>query len=722
MLKFSIKSFLSYSRWPHLFLALSTCLILQGLYYVVRPFTFQMIFDEITGQRRLVELSQAVGLLGGLLVCMAIGLAGQEFFISRLCVRAMNGLRSRLFEKMQSSPPQQFDEEGSSEISGLFSGDMNVVETAYIRGIPTLILHASVAMTCVVLLFWIEWRLAVATALALPIAFLVPKAFAKRAKGSEKAYAENKASLVSMVQESALTHSVVRLFDLVMLRREIFGKRLEGIATTAPKATFFTGLVGRTAVIGTGLTQLIVIGVGAYLVTIDAITAGLLIAFVALLSRVSDGVSAVGNALPLVIPGVSARERIEAYLSSPIPALEDADAGSIGRVSGRVRFENVGFEFKEGDSLFEDLSMEIAAKQRIAIVGTSGSGKSTVIGLILRLYRCQGGSIFMDDWEIGKIDEKSLRSNTSIVPQISQMFDATIRENILCGRPDATEEEIIDAAKAAAIHDLITSKPKGYDTRITTGGVGLSGGERQRISIARALLRDTPILLLDEATSALDPATEVTVNQSISDRVRDRTIISVTHRLASVAGFDRIFVLEKGNLTEAGTHAELLAQGGLYCDLWAKQHGFKIDAKGGETKVSADRLKMIPFLETCRPETLAELAHYFLLMRYGEGDAVIKQGDVGDWFYIVAHGNLEVRRTEPNGDEGVVEILTQGDFFGELALVNDQPRAATIVALSESWCLTLPRQHFLSLMQSEQTVRENIETAIAKIQQSNTEA
>ena len=302
------------------------------------------------------------------------------------------------------------------------------------------------------------------------------------------------------------------------------------------------------------------------------------------------------------------------------------------------------------------------------------------------------------------------------------MFDATIRENIICGRLDATEEEMIDAAKAAAIHDFIISKPEGYDTRITTGSGGLSGGERQRISIARALLRDTPILLLDEATSALDPATEEMVNQSISDRVRDRTVISVTHRLASVAGFDRIFVLEKGNLIEAGRHTELLARGGRYSKLWAKQHGFNFDAKEGETNVSADRLKIIPFLAVCRPETLAELAHYFLLMPYAEGTAVIKQGDIGDWFYIVAHGNLEVRRTEPNGEECVVETLTQADFFGELALVKDQPRAATIVATSDSLCLTLPRQHFLSLMQSEQTVRENIETAIAKIQQSNAEA
>ncbi len=722
MFKFSIQSFLSYSRWPHFFLALSTCLILQGLYYVVRPFTFQMIFDEITGDRRLVELSQALGLFGGLIVCMAIGVVGQEFFISRLCVRAMNDLRSRLFQKLQSAPPLQFDGEGHSEISGLFSGDMNVIETAYTRGIPPLLLHASVAVLCVVLLFWIEWRLALATFLALPVAFMVPKAFAKRAKSSEKAYADKNVSLVSMVQESAFTHSVVRLFDLVTQRRALFGKRLEGIATTAPEATFFTGLVGRSAVIGTGLTQLVVIAAGAYLVIDDVITAGLLIAFVALLGRVSDGVSAVSTALPLVIPAISARERIEAFLATPASVLEDADAEPTGRLSGELRLENVGFGFKAGDSLFEDLSMEIGAKKRVAIVGTSGSGKSTVIGLILRLYRSQRGGIFLDDQEIGKIDEKSLRSNISIVPQTSQMFDATIRENIICGRLDATEEEMIDAAKAAAIHDFIISKPEGYDTRITTGSGGLSGGERQRISIARALLRDTPILLLDEATSALDPATEEMVNQSISDRVRDRTVISVTHRLASVAGFDRIFVLEKGNLIEAGTHTELLARGGRYSKLWAKQHGFNFDAKEGETNVSADRLKIIPFLAVCRPETLAEPAHYFLLMPYAEGTVVIKQGDIGDWFYIVAYGNLEVRRTEPNGEECVVETLTQGDFFGELALVKDQPRAATIVATSDSLCLTLPRQHFLSLMQSEQTVRENIETAIAKIQQSNAEA
>ena len=722
MLKFSIQSFLSLSRWPHYFSTLSLCLILQGLYYVVRPFTFQMIFDEITGNRRLLELSHALGLLGGLLICMAIGVIGQEFFLSRLSVRAMNDLRARLFQKMQSAPPQHFDGDGTSKISGLFSADMNIVETAYVRGIPPLILHASVAVLCVVLLFWIEWRLAVATFLALPIAFLVPKAFAKKASSSEKAYATDNASLLAMVQESALTHSVVRLFDLVTRRRALFGKRLESVATTAPDATLFTGLVGRSAVIGTGLTQLLVIALGAYLVIDGSMTAGLLIAFVALLGRVSDGVSAVTTALPLVIPAVSAQERIDAFLATPTPVLEDTDAQPTGRLSGELRLENVRFGHRVDDPVFDDLSLKIGARQRVAIVGTSGSGKSTVIGLLLRLYRTQRGGVFLDDREIGKIDEKSLRSNINIVPQVSQMFDATVRENIICGRPDASEDEMIEAAKAAAIHDTIIAKPEGYGTRVTTGSGGLSGGERQRLSIARALLRDTPILLLDEATSALDPATEEMVSQSIADRVHDRTVVSVTHRLGSVAGFDHIFVLDGGSLIESGTHEELLARRGLYGYLWDKQHGFNIDAKEGESKVSADRLKLIPFLAACRPETLTELARYFLLMRYPEGTTVIKQGDVGDWFFIVAHGNLMIRRTEPTGEDSVVESLTQGDFFGELALVNDEPRAATIVATSDSLCLALPRQHFLSLMQSEQTVRQNIETAIARIQQFNAEA
>ena len=576
--------------------------------------------------------------------------------------------------------------------------------------------------TDVVLLFWIDWRLAMATFVALPIAFLVPKAFAKRANRSDKVYAAQNTSLLAMVQESALTHSLVRLFDLVARRRALFGERLESVAATAPDAIFFTGLVGRSAVIGTGLTQLVVIAIGAYLVITGSMTAGLLVAFVALLGRVSDGVSAVTTAIPLVIPAVSARERFDGFLATPTPVLQDANAQPVSRLSGDIRFENVRFGHQVEEPVFEDLSLEIGARQRVAIVGTSGSGKSTAMGLLLRLYRSQRGGVFLDNREIGTIEEESLRSNLSVVPQHPQMFDATVRENIICGRPGASEHEMIAAAKAAALHDTISSKPAGYDTRLSTGSGSLSGGERQRLSIARALLRDTPILLLDEATSALDPATEETVNRNIADTVRDRTVISVTHRLASVAGFDRIFVLDKGNLIESGTHEELLARPGLYRQLWDKQHGFNFDAEEGESKINADRLKLIPFLADCRPETLTELARYFLPMRYPEGTTVLKQGEVGDWFYIVAHGNLSARRKELNGEELLVDSLTQGDYFGELALVTDQPRAATIVATSDSLCLALPRQHFLSLMKSEQTVRQNIDTAIARIQQFNTEA
>ena len=291
----------------------------------------------------------------------------------------------------------------------------------------------------------------------------------------------------------------------------------------------------------------------------------------------------------------------------------------------------------------------------------------------------------------------------------------SVRDNILVGRPDSTEQEIVEAARAAHIHDTVMSKPDRYDMIVSVTGGALSGGERQRVATARALLRDAPILLLDEATSALDPASEQVVNQSIARRVGRNTVVSVTHRLSSITEFDRIFVMDGGRLVESGRHEELLAKRGLYCDLWEKQNGINLDIENGAPSVSAERLALIPFLSGCSAKTLADLASMFVVEAFREGSDVFRQGDNGDKFYIVARGRLEVRMDRPSEGEVVVATLVDGDFFGELALVKNQPRAATIHVVSDSWCLSLPRQHFLALLKTEEAVRANIVAAIAKI-------
>lgn len=713
---FVFQSLRDLAKSPLLGGMLALSLLLQGAFQLGSPFALKFIFDEGIGQGETDILFAALASWGGLLILFAVGTFGQEYFNTILGVRAMNRLRQRIFEKIQELPPHHFQQRPPGELVGMFSADIGLVETAYVRAMPMFTLQSAVIVLSIILLFVIEWRLALATVASLSVVVMLPRMFGRRATGLGKEYADAGNRVVDLAQESATTHAVVRMFGLGEHRLAKFFERLNTLESVGPAAHMFTGLVGRTAFIGTGLSQLVVIGIGALLTIQGHMTTGLLIAFVSLLLRIGDGVSHLSLAIPMILPAITSRGRIDEFLDQPVPVLEEPGARAMETLTGAISFDNVTFGYAASTPVLKNFSVAIKPGESAAFVGPSGSGKSTVMALLTRVYRPQSGHVLLDGVPIENIKEVSLRANTSIVLQAPILFDATIRDNILLGRPQSTEAEIIEAAKAAGIHDVIMEKPEGYDTRVSATGGALSGGERQRIATARALLRDAPVLLLDEATSALDPASEEIVNRSIAKLAGDKTIVSITHRLASVVNFDRIFVLDKGTLAESGTHRELLAKGGLYASLWQKQQGFSLDVEDGGSSVTADRLALIPFLSQCRRETLEELTRLFLVEHIREGAYAFRQGDDGDKFYIVAHGRLEARIADRIGEEKVVATLLDGDFFGELALVKNQPRAAGVKAVTDSWCLVLPRQHFMTLLQSEKSVRESIAEAIARIQ------
>jgi len=280
------------------------------------------------------------------------------------------------------------------------------------------------------------------------------------------------------------------------------------------------------------------------------------------------------------------------------------------------------------------------------------------------------------------------------------------------GNPNATDEEVETAARAAEIHDLIMSLPQGYETLAGERGGRFSGGQRQRIAIARAILRNPAILILDEATSALDPATEAAINATLSRIARNRTVISVTHRLNSVLDADRIFVMDRGQLVEDGAHEELLGLKGTYSALWRKQSGFTLNDAGDQAKVDAERLSLIPILERLDREMLVELAGLFSSEQYPADRLVIHEGDPGDKFYIIAHGQVSVTRRDSSGKDRQVVVLQDGDYYGEAALLRNAPRNATVRTLAQSLFLTLPRAQFLNLMAKAPRVRKSSEDVL----------
>jgi len=268
---------------------------------------------------------------------------------------------------------------------------------------------------------------------------------------------------------------------------------------------------------------------------------------------------------------------------------------------------------------------------------------------------------------------------------------------------------------------VIAALPEGYSTNVGERGAGLSGGQRQRVCIARALLRDPRVLFLDEATSALDPGTEIAINQTLTRVGRGRTVISVTHRLSSVVDLDRIFVLDRGRLAEAGTHDELLAKNGLYAALWQKQSGLSISDDGSHAAVTAERLKAIPIFSEVDNEILERLAAERLAPEsVAAGRAVCNEGDPGDKFFIVVRGSVTVTKRQPDGTTLQLAVLEDGDHFGEVALLKNEPRTATVTATVATTLLTLQRSHFNSLLEQAPGLREKLEKShIARTQRSS---
>ncbi|NLC08079.1 MAG: ATP-binding cassette domain-containing protein, partial [Syntrophomonadaceae bacterium] len=355
------------------------------------------------------------------------------------------------------------------------------------------------------------------------------------------------------------------------------------------------------------------------------------------------------------------------------------------------------------------INLRIPHGSYVAFVGASGSGKSTIIKLIMRFYDPRTGAITIDGKNIRSVTQQSLRAQMGIVFQENMLFNLSVRENIRLGNLEATDAEIEQAAKAAGIHDVIMNLPQGYDTFVGEGGGFLSGGQRQRLAIARALLRNPRILLLDEATSFLDPANETAINQTIRNIARTRTVISVTHRLSSVQEADKIFVLDKGRIIEQGTHKELLNQeGSRYRDLWQNQTGIILSEDGMNAEITVNRLKNIPIFQEMNDDFLDSLVPMFVSEYYPANRLVIEEGDPGDKFYILVRGKVEVSKRLADGQDKQLAILQDGDFFGEIALLKDVPRTATIRTLTPALFISLQKQMFLLMLEKAPHLSERL--------------
>ena len=374
-----------------------------------------------------------------------------------------------------------------------------------------------------------------------------------------------------------------------------------------------------------------------------------------------------------------------------------------------IRFDHVGFGYTSGQYNLTDVSYSIPIGARVALVGPSGSGKSTNLSLVMRFFDPNEGRVLIDEHDLREVTLKSLYSHMGVVFQENLLFNTTIRENIRMGRIGATDLEVEAAAKLADLHDFIVGLPQGYDTPVGERGALLSGGQRQRVAIARALIRDPVIIVLDEATAALDPASEHAINETLNRVSQGRTVLSVTHRLQTITAYDLILVFDQGRLVEQGTHAALLADPGKYASLWKRQSGLSLSDDGLIAHIQPSGLKEIPLFQQVDLEELAEMNSLFATEHVGVGHIVIEQGKRGEKLFIIIRGKVSVDIIEEGAEARRLATLADGEFFGEISLLSNEPTTARVTTLQPTIFLTLRRDHFLNFLERHASLRESIE-------------
>ncbi|MBN7303535.1 ABC transporter ATP-binding protein [Mycobacteroides abscessus] len=478
--------------------------------------------------------------------------------------RTVVALRTDVENKIHRLPLSYFDSRQRGEILSRVTNDVDNIQTSLQMSINQLLSSMLTLVAVLAMMLSISPLLAVITLATVPLSLWVTRAIARRSQRLFVAQWANTGKLNAHIEETYSGFTIVKTYGHRAEAEAVFADRNAEVYRSAFGAQFFSGLVSpATAFIG-NLSYVAVAVVGGLKVASGGLTLGSIQAFSQYVRQFNQPLTQVSAMYNTLQSGLASAERVFELLDADEETPDPLAAATVPTGSARVEFEDISFGYSPGQPVIEGLSLRVEPGQTVAIVGPTGAGKTTLVNLLMRFYDVDSGRILLDGIDVSTMTRHDLRSRVGMVLQDTWLFGGTIAENIAYGRPDASEEEILEAARAAHVDRFVRTLPDGYDTKIADDGENISAGEKQLITIARAFLARPQLLILDEATSSVDTRTELRIQRAMAELRRDRTSFIIAHRLSTIRDADRIVVMDGGRVTESGTHTELLARHGAY--------------------------------------------------------------------------------------------------------------------------------------------------------------
>lgn len=546
------------------FVIASTFLSLAGPYMIGHIIDDYIMKKDIDGTIRLGILLAVIFSVASILTWL------QTYVMIHVAMKTIRTLRLELFQKLQTLTLRFFDQRALGDLMSRVTNDIDNLNTALAQSVTQIVSSILTVIGVSIAMFTLSWQLAIVTLIIIPLIVFTTKQIIKRSSKNYAARQRDLGKLNGYIEEMITGSEVLTLFGKEQQTIDTFHQQNENLRNSAQRAEITSGLLGPINNFMNNLGLAVVIGTGAFLAVKSIVTVGIIAAFVTYTRQFFRPLNQLSNLLNTFQSAIAGAERVFEILDEPSEVADKPNAIKTASLKGDVVFKQVSFSYEPNKPVLKNIDFHAKAGETFALVGPTGSGKTTIINLLTRFYDVDQGEILIDGHNIEHYQMATIRQRVGVVLQDTYLFSGTIRENIRFGKLDATDEEVVEAAKIANAHHFIKYLPAQYETPVQAGGANLSQGQRQLIAIARAILENADILILDEATSSVDTQTEVDIQKGLQHLMQGRTSFVIAHRLKTIENADQILVIQQGEIVEQGNHQELMQQQGIYRHLQQK--------------------------------------------------------------------------------------------------------------------------------------------------------